>query len=107
MTSPESTMRTDHRPGSNLLCWPLASSQYASETCNWSPDGHRCGPGQRFLHQLGIDHGRSPASTDPTDNWHGFRHEDDGNSTWGLIQARTSNPVNERLFNGGFTFTGG
>jgi hypothetical protein len=32
---------------------------------------------------------------DPTGNWHGFRQDGDGNSTWGLIQARTSNPVNE------------
>jgi YD repeat-containing protein len=32
---------------------------------------------------------------DPTGNWHGFRQDDDGNSTWDLIQARTSNPVNE------------
>jgi RHS repeat-associated protein len=32
---------------------------------------------------------------DPTGNWQGFRQDDDGNSTWDLIQARTSNPVNE------------
>jgi RHS repeat-associated protein len=32
---------------------------------------------------------------DPTGNWHSFRQDDDGNSTWDLIQARTSNPVNE------------
>jgi hypothetical protein len=32
---------------------------------------------------------------DPTGNWHGFRQDDDGSSTWDLIQARTSNPVNE------------
>jgi RHS repeat-associated protein len=32
---------------------------------------------------------------DPTGNWHGFRQDDDGNSTWDLIQARVSNPVNE------------
>src|SRR5690606_33974072 len=32
---------------------------------------------------------------DPTGNWHGFRQDDDGNRTWDLIQARTSNSVNE------------
>jgi YD repeat-containing protein len=32
---------------------------------------------------------------DPIGNWHGFRQDDDGSSTWDLIQARTSNPVNE------------
>jgi hypothetical protein len=36
---------------------------------------------------------------DPTRDWHGFRQDDDRGSTWDLIQARTSNPVNEIIDN--------
>jgi hypothetical protein len=32
---------------------------------------------------------------DPTGNWKGFRQDDTGDGAWDLIQARTSNPVNE------------
>jgi len=32
---------------------------------------------------------------DETGNWQNFRQDDDGNGAWDLIQARTSNPVNE------------
>ena len=34
-------------------------------------------------------------SLDPTGNWSAFKEDDDGDSTWDLEQARTSNAVNE------------
>ena len=34
-------------------------------------------------------------SLDATGNWAGFREDDDGDGTWDLVQARTSNAVNE------------
>jgi RHS repeat-associated protein len=75
----------------------------SSRRCDWlyGYDGlHRLHSAERGELNSGHTSITSPQfgqcwTLDPTGNWQGFRQDDDGNSTWDLIQARTSNPVNE------------
>jgi len=67
----------------------------------YSNDGmHRLHDAQRGQLNAGHTAITSPQfgqcwTLDETGNWQGFRQDDDGNGSWDLIQARTSNPVNE------------
>jgi RHS repeat-associated protein len=67
----------------------------------YSNDGmHRLHDAQRGQLNAGHTAITSPQfgqcwTLDETGNWQGFRQDDDGNGSWDLIQARTSNPANE------------